>query len=594
MADITQHGAAIGAWKNFTCSKCLKNKNHYRSLFLCCLIFVKQNCLSWTGTLARLFANISAWNLIILSILSLFILGRSCIRAHRSSLSTSWYKASSLIYNVTALASLTYMLYLVCIKLSTAGYIHPNPGPEPPSQSNTFFVSHLNVQSLVSEVSPDPTPHDQNYIKVDEIFKQQIYDNKADIITLSETWLDGTISDDDITLTGYVIFRRNRDRHGGGVMVYARESIPVKRRYDLELKDIECIWLEINTLSGILLVGAYYRPPGTSEPEKDLFLTSLQTSIDMALATNSKSILILGDLTFYNSHTESELKNRLVNLVRTNDFRQLIDQPTRITATSEYLLDLIITDSPGYILNSGVTIPICNVDHHGVFCKLKLKSYTDSSFERKIYNYEAADYIRLRETLSYAPWDTGILLFDDINDIVTYYYNIFKDVVNEFIPNKIIKVRSRDKEWMRQYILRLINVRDRLRRRFSKNKSPHNLELYKQARTEAKDAINNAKCAYFSRMIQRLQDPETVPKEYHKLCKRFFYGKSQNGIPPIIDNTIIHASPISKATVLNNYFAENSTLIEPTDAFALPPLQFKTDYEQCEWLDCFYNFIYND
>jgi ribonuclease P/MRP protein subunit RPP40 len=40
---------------------------------------------------------------------------------------------------------------------------------------------------LPSEKSPNPAPSDQKYIKVDEIFKQQVSDRKADIITISES-----------------------------------------------------------------------------------------------------------------------------------------------------------------------------------------------------------------------------------------------------------------------------------------------------------------------------------------------------------------------------------------------------------------------
>ena len=204
--------------------------------------------------------------------------------------------------------------------------------------------------------------------------------------------------------------------------------------------------------------------------------------VTIALTKISTSIILLGDFNdrckrFYSNHADSELKNRLVDLVRMNDLHQLITEPTRITPTSESLIDLVITDSPGYILNSGVTTPICNVDHHGVFCTVKFKFYAGAAFERKIYNYNAGDYIHLREILSDASWNTGYELFDDINDIVQYYYDIFKDAIDEFIPNRIIKIRPRDKEWMTPHIRYLLNTRDRLYRRYSKSKIPRSPQI---------------------------------------------------------------------------------------------------------------------
>ena len=79
---------------------------------------------------------------------------------------------------------------------------------------------------------------------------------------MSETWLDESISDCNIELSDYIIFRNDRNRHGGGVMAYVRESLPVKGRPDIEENNAKSIWLEVTTNGGTLLVGAYYRPPG--------------------------------------------------------------------------------------------------------------------------------------------------------------------------------------------------------------------------------------------------------------------------------------------------------------------------------------------
>ena len=57
----------------------------------------------------------------------------------------------------------------------------------------------------------------------------------------------------------------------------------------------------------------------------------------------------------------------------------------------------------------------------------------------------------------------------------------------------------------------------------------------------------------------------------------FLQGKSQCGIPAIIDGTNMYASPHGKANILNTFFVENSTMDEAADGFALPPLHFKTD-----------------
>ena len=45
-----------------------------------------------------------------------------------------------------------------------------------------------------------------------------------DIICIVETWLCGDILDSEIALHGYLVHRADRNRHGGGVLIYTKDS----------------------------------------------------------------------------------------------------------------------------------------------------------------------------------------------------------------------------------------------------------------------------------------------------------------------------------------------------------------------------------
>ena len=63
----------------------------------------------------------------------------------------------------------------------------------------------------------------------------------------------------DLAFNNYRLsFRRDRvgDNHGG-IVVYAKDTIPCKRRYDLELNTTECTWLEMIIKNKKLLVGTF-------------------------------------------------------------------------------------------------------------------------------------------------------------------------------------------------------------------------------------------------------------------------------------------------------------------------------------------------
>ena len=152
--------------------------------------------------------------------------------------------------------------------------------------------------------------------------------------------------------------------------MYVHDRIPAERRVDLEPNSNEVIWLEIQIAGGKILLGTYYRPPGGTKPDIDYFVNNLQISLDKAFSSKPKCVLMLGDFNdrWEGNHNASDLKNQSVDIVLMNGLHQLITEPTRLTATSANLLDLIITDSPGYVLDRGVSPPVCNSDHCLIYC----------------------------------------------------------------------------------------------------------------------------------------------------------------------------------------------------------------------------------
>lgn len=81
------------------------------------------------------------------------------------------------------------------------------------------------------------------------------------LIALIETWLNSNISDAEVSLPGFTLFKRDRlVEKGGGVAVFVSESINAVRRSDLEID--ESVWIEILLpKSKGLLFGTFYRPP---------------------------------------------------------------------------------------------------------------------------------------------------------------------------------------------------------------------------------------------------------------------------------------------------------------------------------------------
>ena len=65
-----------------------------------------------------------------------------------------------------------------------------------------------------------------------------------DILTIQETKLDKSFPDSQFAIDGYNMFRRDRKKGGGGIMVYIRKSIP-SRRIRVKSNEVEAILIDI-------------------------------------------------------------------------------------------------------------------------------------------------------------------------------------------------------------------------------------------------------------------------------------------------------------------------------------------------------------
>lgn len=108
------------------------------------------------------------------------------------------------------------------IRLQTSGDINLNPGPSTFKQqscnkiANNLKIGHLNVRSLKNR---------DHFLLV----KDTILQNKFDVLTLSETWLNSSITNLELEIPGYNLYRIDRNsKTGGGVGVYVLQTYKVK------------------------------------------------------------------------------------------------------------------------------------------------------------------------------------------------------------------------------------------------------------------------------------------------------------------------------------------------------------------------------
>ena len=184
-------------------------------------------------------------------------------------------------------------------------------------------MAHPNVQSIRN--------------KVDLLRLELINDKVFDILTLSETWLNDSISDTEIQMPEYSVVCKDRSENklGGGTIIYIRDGLPFNICTDLNTDENECLWIRISRPKcKPIFLYCVYRPPNSDLTN---FISTIQNSIENIGLKNS-DIILLGDFNvdFTTVKRKSNpARKTLMNFVRSMDLNQLIKEATRVTDSSQ-------------------------------------------------------------------------------------------------------------------------------------------------------------------------------------------------------------------------------------------------------------------
>ena len=144
-----------------------------------------------------------------------------------------------------------------------------------------------------------------------------------------------------------------------GVCIYYRESLPIKRRCDLE-KLPETIVAEIKLEKKKVFFVLSYRHPNMSNSESVAYMNKLENIYDSIRKENPTISILCGDFNarspiFWEGDNENHEGVLLNNLLISNNLQQLICEPTHIRDDgSQSCIDLIITDQPFIFTDTGV------------------------------------------------------------------------------------------------------------------------------------------------------------------------------------------------------------------------------------------------
>ena len=430
-----------------------------------------------------------------------------------------------------------YVIALFCFcLLLLCGDIHPNPGPV---SNQKLRIVHCNCASLQKKA---------------HLIEAEL--NTFDIITVSETWLYKDFNPDKITIEGYYPPVRKDREDGtawGGVAIYVRNNLICKPRPDLDVPELEAIWVETKLNQETFLVGSFYRAPDALVRYWDL----VNDSIKLAMNTPHK-LVVLGD---FNADCKSSVDPHVQRILNDNSLVQIIREPTHFQVPTGTLIDLILTPNYDIVDKSGVLAPVCS-KHSCPFVDIVNYAPKTSKVKRTIYNYSKLNVEKYKEELLAVNWD-NIATAENIEMAADFFTRNLLAVARRCMPSKIVTDRSDDKPWITDELKSSILKKEFIYKMAKEINTVWSWELFKRYRNDLTDKIRTRKEEYKLDIETKINSDETHgSKIWWKLVNQFTIkkGLSASDIPPIQFENNIHYLPEEKAEVFNQHFTNNSTL----------------------------------
>ena len=109
--------------------------------------------------------------------------------------------------------------------------------------------------------------------------------------------------------------------------------------------------------------------------------------------------------------------NEIETLISSLGLYQIIKEPTNFEPNKNpSCIDLIITDQPNLILDSGTRpSPDPRCHHQIIYCKTNFNLPPPPPFEREVWYYKRADKDLLQRSMSNFPWNQHLNLNHDPN-----------------------------------------------------------------------------------------------------------------------------------------------------------------------------------
>ena len=331
-------------------------------------------------------------------------------------------------------------------------------------------IAHININSISSKFEP---------------LVSMIKDS-VDFLVVTESKLDDTFPHGQFQLDGFSKpIRLDRDRHGGGVIIFIRDGLTCRElRPRLLYPGLECTLLEISIRQCKWLVVVGYNP---QKENIDHFLDKLGTEVDKHLC-KYENLLMLGD---WNSAVTEE---SMANFCDTYGLVNLIKEPTCFKSNENpSSIDIILTNKKHCFQNS-MAIETGLSDFHKMTVTV-MKRYFKKKDPIVIEYRDMKDFdgMKFREDLRRELEKMEKVTIVD-------FHTIFLTIWNAHAPVKKKVVRGNNAPFMNKTLSKAFMHRAKLRNKSHKFPTPENIEAFKQYRNFCVSLLRKEKKKFYNNL----------------------------------------------------------------------------------------------
>ena len=215
--------------------------------------------------------------------------------------------------------------------------------------------------------------------------------------------------------------------------------------------EAEAIWTDLKMHSHNIAIAVMYRPPDDRD-----FYQEFERQVEI-VREKRNHLFIMGDLNSDLVKKKDGGGKNLKSAISGYNLKNVIKKATRLTETTETLIDVIVVNNEEKIMKSGV-IDTGIADHRMIYALVRVTRPKIAPMIKFASDWKKFKADNFKKDLKMAPWHSCNVI-EEVDDNLWMNEMFYKDIVTDNLLEKKAKIRSYSLPWMNSKIRKLMNQR---------------------------------------------------------------------------------------------------------------------------------------